>query len=589
MFSFIFTFLICSTFLVRFFDLEKEDESIYIIFSSALAIAAAINGIFGIILTFLKCLYFPLYLLLFLMNIIFLIDNQYRLNLFLFLRKCNSELKIYWNRDDNKIYKIIFFIYIFLMILTSFGPINHSDAANVYVGYPYKFWINNQHFIDGNLNQGLLGLADFSNIFYFQDRTTWLIRVTQFLPMIPFILLSLKRQTSKIVIFVILSAPVFMQWFTLGKTNFLSESCLVLAFLVWEKNRNNSNLILLLSLIFISISFKISAILICLPFLLYLLLFYRIDLFNLKSILNKNHALIWPILLALIGLFSILLYRNYLFGNPFFPLFSNIFSTENQQLQDWEVLLKNWERSKFSIFWIFLPEKLGKISAVLGPANFLLLISTIIVLLRSLKSKIQINFVIGIFQFLILFLFAQGRADYFISPVLLSFIGMKNIDLFFIKKEIPFLRYISFSSILFQFSMFLISVFYILYIQFFTFYNYDSGMEKFAWNYYNSKVIDEKALPPILYKDSALPHLYLKKEFIPNDKFNSCFKYGSDIDNKDRFAYCVERLNIKTVIMENNPFKFDKNYNCKTESLIRVSRNIFLTEKKEVEFCAKID
>ena len=30
----------------------------------------------------------------------------------------------------------------------------------------YKFWKNNFHFNDGNLNQGLMGLGDFANIFY---------------------------------------------------------------------------------------------------------------------------------------------------------------------------------------------------------------------------------------------------------------------------------------------------------------------------------------------------------------------------------------------------------------------------------------
>ena len=82
-----------------------------------------------------------------------------------------------------------------LLFLVSIGPINHSDTANVYVGYPYQFWKNNSHFIDGNLNQGLMGIGDFANILYFQDKTTWLIRSSQFIP-VPLILMFML-ETNK--------------------------------------------------------------------------------------------------------------------------------------------------------------------------------------------------------------------------------------------------------------------------------------------------------------------------------------------------------------------------------------------------------
>ena len=91
-------------------------------------------------------------------------------------------------------------------MFVSLGPINSSDAANAYVGYPYKFWINNSHFIDGNLNQGLLGLGDFSNLFFFQDKTTWLIRFTAFIPLIILLSLILRRKTNKIILLIILSS-----------------------------------------------------------------------------------------------------------------------------------------------------------------------------------------------------------------------------------------------------------------------------------------------------------------------------------------------------------------------------------------------
>ena len=158
---------------------------------------------------------------------------------FIFLKNiCVKEsIQIFDLYKKSYFIKLVF-LFLFLLLFVSFGPINHSDAANAYVGYPYKFWVKNQHFIDGNLNQGLLGLGDFSNIFYFQDRTIWLIRFTEFLPLIPILFLILRRKTNKIIVYTILSTPVFIQWMSLGKNNFFSDACVVIIFLVWEKHKD---------------------------------------------------------------------------------------------------------------------------------------------------------------------------------------------------------------------------------------------------------------------------------------------------------------------------------------------------------------
>mgnify|MGYP007000465146 CR=1 len=44
------------------------------------------------------------------------------------------------------------------------------------------------------------------------------------------------------------------------------------------------------------------------------------------------------------------------------------------------------------------------------------------------RKKINTNTVIGIFQFILLLLFAQGRADYYVSPILLTYVGIDNIE-----------------------------------------------------------------------------------------------------------------------------------------------------------------
>ena len=144
------------------------------------------------------------------------------------------KLVYYFAKIQNIFNKLkLFYLILLLLFVISIGPINHSDTANIYVGYPHKFLIQNSHFVDGNLNQGLMGIGDFANIFYLQEKTTWLIRSSQFIPLFFVFMYMLKRQINNIFIFTFLSSPVMIQWLTIGKNNFLSEACLALAFLVW--------------------------------------------------------------------------------------------------------------------------------------------------------------------------------------------------------------------------------------------------------------------------------------------------------------------------------------------------------------------
>ena len=103
---------------------------------------------------------------------------------------------------------------------------------------------------------------------------------------------------------------------------------------------------------------------------------------------------------------SILAYRNYIIGNPFYPLFSKIFSPADQQLIDWEQTLKGWDREGFFPLWIFVPKSFGKIGFVLGPANLLLFIRAILFFLKNLLFRKPL-LTISVFQFILLLTFSQ--------------------------------------------------------------------------------------------------------------------------------------------------------------------------------------
>ena len=110
------------------------------------------------------------------------------------------------------------------LYLISFGPINHPDAITTYVGYPYQFFLQNKHFIDGGLAQGLLGVSDFANLSFFQERNIWFIRTIQSIPLILMVSIFLLRKTNKVLILVFLTCPVYIQWLTIESI----FSCLIL-------------------------------------------------------------------------------------------------------------------------------------------------------------------------------------------------------------------------------------------------------------------------------------------------------------------------------------------------------------------------
>ena len=133
--------------------------------------------------------------------------------------------------------------------------------------------------------------------------------------------------------------------------------------------------------------------------------------------------------------------------------------------------------------------------------------------------------------------------------------------------------------------MFLISSFYMIFINLYLLTNYEKGMDKFAWNYYNSKVIKENAALPVMSESTDMTHLYFKDEFISNHNFNKCFFYNENSNIKNKYEHCVKELGISTIIVDKDKLNRNDKFTCVRKKLKRVSRNIFLTRKKEVDFC----
>ena len=584
MISLIITFFLIAPFL----SFHNEDsESQYFTYACSLAISYSSLGLLGLSLIILKLTFIPLYIILTFLFIVFILRKEYRHKLIFLCNQILIELRLLNNLQKYKKTLKFFYLLIILLFLVSIGPINHVDTVNIYVGYPYKFKLYNSHFFDGNLMQGLMGIGDFSNLFYFQEKTTWLIRTSQFIPLFFVFMFMLKRNISNIFIFVFLTSPVMIQWLTIGKNNFLSESCLVLAFLVWEKNREKQYLPYIFCLSFIAISFKISSILISIPILFYIAYQYK------KSIIQLNiqkiiKAISLPIIFSLITLISIFIYRYYFIENPFYPLFAKIFNPGDQQLSDWEQTLRGWDREGLFPIWIFLPKSIGKISFVLGPANLLFFFSALIIYFRNLFLR-NVLLSLGLFQFFLLIIFSQGRADYYMAPLIMmnfatSKISFREFNFLDLKFKDFINTFFSFGIFL-QLIMFLISSLYSISLVLYVIYNYEEGMNKTAYNFYNSKKIDQVASIPVYSEVTGMTHLFFDKPFIANQKFERCFYYGKNLTEDQKYKYCMKKEGVKTIIIEKNKLENSPLFSCKKDSLIRASRNIFLEKKIEADFC----
>ena len=161
-----------------------------------------------------------------------------------------------------------------------------------------------------------------------------------------------------------------------------------------------------------------------------------------------------------------------------------------------------------------------------------------------------------------------------------------NFDLNLFRFKFSFLKKQIFSLVIFiQLNLFLISCFYSVGLVFYVLYDYEAGMDKTAYNFYNSRKIEKFAETPVVSEITDMTHLYTKKPFVAIQKFHRCFFYEKNMSDDQKYKYCMDKEAIKTIITEKDKLKSNPLFSCESNNLIRASRNIFLEEKLSVDFC----
>ena len=428
-------------------NIYERKSSFYSLIFSSIIFSHISLGFISLILIHLNLSKFPLIII---FSLLFL---------FLFLRKNNSfqkllEIKNFLKREweilkkKNEINNSQKSIFIFLLILVTFlflssiGPINHPDAADYHVGYPYQYYLRGGFFIDGGLHQGLLGIGDYANLSFIQENNIWLIRSIQIINL-PLIILFLSKEVrNNIVLIAFLTVPTFIQWSTIGKPLFLGESSLIILYLIWKDNQSSYNLKLLIITMLSCIAYKISALIIIFPIFIDIAK-YATNKINLNNnFIEEIKYIIFSkeILFTIIVLFSIFIERQIIIGNFAFPLLTNIFNNNDLVINEFSKTIMNYQRNPLSFLKIFIPIKISELSTFLGPSILFIYIATLILNLKNFPKYNNDIFFITTSQILLLLLFSQGRADYYSGPLILIIYESRKLDKILSKSRSEFIE-----------------------------------------------------------------------------------------------------------------------------------------------------
>jgi hypothetical protein len=457
--------------------------------------------------------------------------------------------------------------------------------------------MHNKLIVDGGLHQGLLGLGDYVNIAFIQEKTTWLIRTAQITPLVPLVILFLYFETSQIAIYTFLISLVFIGgWATIGKPLFLGDICIACIYILHACRPSKNSCYSLISAIALGVSLKISTLLIGLPILLHILA-------NISAQSRRGNCYQKPrakrtldlhdsLVLISIGMLALVMYSRYLVtGNPFFPFMSHLLSPRNPEYAAFEQFLRSYLRdSMFFPIQMIFPASLGQLGLVLGPAAMLIAIHRIIKF-KYEHQKFKRIIITGILQIILLLIFAQGRIDYYASPLVLlichsSFGASKN----------------SFDSTSFIGESFYKLAFMLILVQGIVFYGllgtsmyqtlmtsitYNKSMKSWAYGFDAADQLN-KSLPPYVNLLTRNTRYYFSRDYVDADKFKRCMSQVLPKESNDQAAIeaCMSGLNVRSILAPEMTLQTDGKLECEITTVSSSGRNPFNRAKIRAKLCA---
>lgn len=594
MFSYLLIFLSSIILLCPIFEEIKTENKYSLIFVS-LTFSHFLLGSISLFLVLLNLSKFPVLIISFFVFVIFALDiylfNKKKLNniknLFITEKIKNILLKkeiLPFNK-----YLFLFIILLGLIFLSSIGPINHSDASDYHLGYPYQYFLRGGFFVDGGLHQGLLGIGDYANLSFIQEKTIWLVRPMQVFSLPLLVIYLNKINTNKLFLLIVLTCPLLISWSTIGKPLFLSESCLTCLYLQWKDKRNFINYKYLIISLIACISTKSSSLLICFPIMIHMILdlIFDDEKKYSKKIFLKSLILDKLILFSIFSFF-ILLYSRFLITDNFaYPFFTKIFNSENIQINNFALYLKNYGRDIFFPINIFIPLNLPSLSMVLGFPFTLTIIYLFIQKIRFKRTIFENSTTNILFaQLFLLIFFCQGRGYYYLSPLILIVSQSEWFSLKLLNKNFKSIFYF---SITFQFLIFLSYLLLSIYQNLNAIFDYDNSMQKTAFGYSTSKLLEQPHKGNTVFLDRNT-RLFYNTKYIDQHLLVKCISENSNNDLKNAEKECLVKFNIDRVISSEENFNLIKeNLSCYDFPSFYATRNPFNRKKINTKICDLIN
>ena len=257
---------------------------------------------------------------------------------------------------------------------------------------------------------------------------------------------------------------------------------------------------------------------------------------------------------------------------------------------NFENYLRNFMRDGSFPFNLIITGNISFLGMTLGPASGFLLIAIPIfkIFFSKNKSIFKVQLV-AICQLVLLLTISQGRADYFISPIVLSFMGcddpqkklLKHPNIFYSKSYI--FKLITQSLLIVQIFIFasisLISGYQTLYAIF----DYESYMNRYAYNYELTNILNNNSKGKIMNMGDRTALLFLNKEYIHEDKLKKCLHTHENKNNS--LSECINILKPDSVISYEDKPEINKQFKCNKYTVNRTSRNPFNLNKRIFHIC----
>jgi hypothetical protein len=188
-------------------------------------------------------------------------------------------------------------------------------------------------------------------------------------------------------------------------------------------------------------------------------------------------------------------------------------------------------------------------------------------------------------QIVLLILVCQGRADYYVAPLIILISKSEELIEPIKNYKIKFLFYFATLTQILIISLFL---FFSIYLNILALKDYSKLMNKTAYGYNLSTIIDPNISGSFLINKRNM-RLFYPKNYLEKDKYIRCIKNNEFLHLSNSKNLCLKKYNVNQIITNLGDNVDENYYKCELIDTYAVSRN-FLNNKKQIyKYCKRVN